>query len=231
MLPQYQVRGDRQYDYNILLRPLTAAAQLGRIAAHGSASAEVTVTRGAGTPIGDESLVADITSKAEGVAMFTTTALTLVGTPPAPRGEARVSSLEFLQADNGWGPVERNLSNGEQDSGDGQQLTIGGQTYEHGIGVHAEALVAVYAGQRCTSFTAEVGVDDETGDAGSMIFEVYADDRLVATSPRASGAGGPMHLEADVTGATIVKLRATEAADGNAYDHGDWANAILRCAS
>ena len=296
VLPQYQVRGDRQYDYTVLLRPLTAAeagagvpagprvcgptaslaaaktglepgesttatltvtndcpqpatgvaatlrtpngwtvtpaaAQSGRIAPRGSASVEVTVSRGADTPTGEESLVADVTSTTRGVPVFATTALTLVGTPRAPRGEARVSSLEFLQAENGWGPVERDLSNGEQAGGDGRQLAVGGQTYEHGLGVHAESLVSVFAGERCTSFTAEVGVDDETGEAGSLIFEVYADDRLVATSPRLTGTDGARPIQANVTGASTVKLRATEAADGNAWDHGDWANAILHCAT
>jgi hypothetical protein len=50
--------------------------------------------------------------------------------------------------------------------------------------VHAESLVAVFAGQQCTSFTAEVGVDDESGDSGSVIFEVYA---TTAWSPPARG--------------------------------------------
>ena len=137
------------------------------------------------------------------------------------------NTLEFFVHGGGYRAVQATVPD---DWYGNWQLTIGGQPYEHGIGVHAEALVSVYAGQRCTSFSAEVGVDDETGDAGSIVFEVYADDRLVATSPRMTGEGGAAHLDADVTGATIVKLRATEAADGNAYDHGDWADAILRCA-
>src|SRR6478672_2089119 len=35
----------------------------------------------------------------------------------------------FLSATNGWGPVERNHSNGEQAAGDGKTLTLNGVTY------------------------------------------------------------------------------------------------------
>ena len=46
--------------------------------------------------------------------------------PPNPAGSAAVSDLPFLTETNGWGPVERDQSNGESGGGDGRPLTIRG---------------------------------------------------------------------------------------------------------
>ncbi|MFD0524474.1 beta-galactosidase [Paractinoplanes durhamensis] len=48
---------------------------------------------------------------------------------PPPAGSVAVSDLPFLSSTNGWGPVERDTSNGEQPSGDGRPITIAGQVY------------------------------------------------------------------------------------------------------
>ena len=53
--------------------------------------------------------------------------------PPAPRPSTHaVSDLPFLSATNGWGPVERDTSNGEQAAGDGRPITINGVQYAKG---------------------------------------------------------------------------------------------------
>ena len=56
--------------------------------------------------------------------------------PPAPTGENWISDLEFLDSSNGWGPVERDDSNGEDGTGDGGPITLDGVTYAEGIGRH-----------------------------------------------------------------------------------------------
>ena len=81
--------------------------------------------------------------------------------PPPPAGTDAVSDLPFLSATNGWGPVERDTSNGEQAAGDGHPITINGVTYANGLGTNATSDVEVYLGGHCTRFTAMVGVDDE----------------------------------------------------------------------
>ena len=47
-------------------------------------------------------------------------------------GRYQVGRPAWLASSNGWGPVERNLSNGEQAAGDGRTLTINGTTYAQG---------------------------------------------------------------------------------------------------
>ena len=64
--------------------------------------------------------------------------------PPPPAGTDAVSDLPFLSATNGWGPVERDTSNGEQAAGDGQPITIDGVTYAKGLGTNSISDVEVY---------------------------------------------------------------------------------------
>lgn len=152
-----------------------------------------------------------------------------VAPAPPPAGTSRVSDLTFMRAENGWGPVERDMSNGEQAAGDGGPITIGGQTYEHGLGVHAASVVDVYLAGSCTTFTADVGLDDETGNGGSVEFEVWADDERVWRSDVLTGGDTAVPVEADVAGAEVLSLRVTIGGDDNGLDHADWAAAEVTC--
>jgi len=126
--------------------------------------------------------------------------------------------------------VERDSSVGESDSGDGNPLTIGGVTYEKGLGTHAPAEIQVYLGGRCTAVTALVGVDDEVTQPGSVTFQVLADD-TVAFDSGVVRSGSTVPLTANVTGARMLTLRVTDAGDGKNFDHADWADARLGCGS
>lgn len=70
----------------------------------------------------------------------------VVVAPPA--GSSYLSDLPQLSASNGWGPVEKDTSNGESDAGDGNPLTIGGTVFAKGLGVHAQSAVEFYAMRR-----------------------------------------------------------------------------------
>jgi beta-galactosidase GanA len=149
--------------------------------------------------------------------------------PPAPTATSPVSALPFVAATNGWGPVERNLSNGEAGAGDGKTLTVGGKTYASGLGAHAAGEVQLHLGKRCTRFTAEVGVDDEVS-GGSVVFQVLADGKLLYDSQKLTGADGAKAVDVDVTGAYFLSLVVGDAGDGNGQDHADWADARVTCA-
>jgi alpha-galactosidase len=136
--------------------------------------------------------------------------------------------MPFVSSSNGWGPVERDSSNGETGAGDGHPITIAGTSYATGLGMHAPASVRVFLGGGCTSFTAQVGVDAETGP-GSVAFEVWGDGtRLAATDVLHQGdAAAP--VSADVSGVQVLDLRVTDGGDGVTYDHADWADAAITC--
>ncbi|WP_202875363.1 NPCBM/NEW2 domain-containing protein [Kribbella albertanoniae] len=149
--------------------------------------------------------------------------------PPAPRGEQWVSDLEFLDATNGWGPVERDRSNGEDAPGDGATLTLNGVTYAKGLGTHAPSLVSVRLGGNCQTFTAKVGIDDEMEDRGKVSFKVLTDGVAKQTSDLLTGTSPTASMSVDVTGAQTLTLQVTDGGDGITSDHANWAEAKLTC--
>ncbi|MFF1913919.1 endo-alpha-N-acetylgalactosaminidase family protein [Streptomyces sp. NPDC058239] len=151
--------------------------------------------------------------------------------PPPPTTDSWASDLDWTASENGWGPVERDLSNGEQGSGDGTPLKIGGTAYTKGLGSHAPAKIRYYLGGRCTSFTAQVGVDDVQTSRGSVQFSVTADGTEKVKSPVLKAADSAWSLTADVTGAKYVELVVGDGGDGNGNDHADWGDARFHCGS
>ncbi len=145
-------------------------------------------------------------------------------------GTHQVSDLPWLASGNGWGPAERDRSNGEQGAADGRGLTIGGTAYPKGVGAHADSAVHVYLGGRCSTFTARVGIDGESGNRGSVRFQVYGDGRYLA-SARTTGGRAAVPIAVDVAGFRTLELRATDGRDGKDYDHADWADAQVTCAA
>ena len=127
--------------------------------------------------------------------------------PPPPTGTVFVSSLDFLSATNGWGPVERDTSNGENQPGDGHPITLNGTQYAKGLGVNASSDIAVYLGGNYSRFTATVGVDDEVGNRGSVTFSVAADGRTLSTTPVLTGSSASVGIDQDVTGAQRLRPR------------------------
>ncbi|MEJ8646784.1 NPCBM/NEW2 domain-containing protein [Streptomyces sp. MS1.AVA.3] len=148
---------------------------------------------------------------------------------PPQSGTSYASELPWLTAANGWGPVEKNTSVGESEAGDGRPIAIGGTGFTKGLGVHAPSEVSFYTGGRCSAFRAQVGIDDESGDRGSVGFEVWADGKKVATSSTVTGADAAKAVSASVAGAQTVRLVVTDGGDGIDYDHADWADAAFRC--
>ncbi|MEU0781921.1 NPCBM/NEW2 domain-containing protein [Streptomyces sp. NPDC006173] len=146
-----------------------------------------------------------------------------------PSGTSGLGDLPWLSTTNGWGPVERNTSNGEEGSGDGGPLSVGGVTYARGLGVHAGSTVEYYTGTACERVTADVGLDDEKGTKGTVAFEIWADGTKVASTDVLTNAMPARPLTANVTGAQVVRLVVTDGGDGIDSDHADWADAQLSC--
>ncbi|MFC9331643.1 NPCBM/NEW2 domain-containing protein, partial [Kitasatospora sp. NPDC057015] len=144
-------------------------------------------------------------------------------------GANAVSGLTWTSTTNGYGPVERDTSNGGSGAGDGQPMKIGGTGYPKGLGTHAASDITYFLGGTCTSLTATVGIDDEVGNNGSVVFQVLRDGVKVADSGTLTGADTPKALQADLTGGQEITLRVTDAGNGNAYDHADWAQPVITC--
>ncbi len=129
---------------------------------------------------------------------------------------------------NGWGPIERDLSNGEDASGDGGPLTIDHQVYSKGLGMHAPSEMSFALGGACSSFQAALGIDDEMRDAGSVVFEIWGDDMLLFQSEALTGADEPSLADVDISSVAELRLVVSDNG-GNGSDHADWADARLTC--
>jgi hypothetical protein len=152
-------------------------------------------------------------------------------TSAAAPGTVYVSDLASTAESNGWGPVERDRSNGEAAGGDGGVLTINGVTFAKGLGVHAASSVTVSVPSGCTTFQATAGVDDEVGANGSLVFQVLGDTAILFDSGVLTGSSPARDISVDVRGRGAVRLVVSDGGNGIAYDHGDWAAARFVCAS
>jgi glucose/arabinose dehydrogenase/chitodextrinase len=151
--------------------------------------------------------------------------------PPAGCQEqtSYLSDLSWASATNGWGPVEKDKSNGEQGGGDGNPLRINGKTYAKGLGVHVASEITYNLGGTWSRFKAELGVDDEVPDyaPASVVFEVWADGQRLFRSAILRPTSAPVPFDLDVSGKQQLKLVVADGGDGNGYDHADWADARL----
>lgn len=207
----------------------TSPTVAGTVGGGASATATWRVT----VPDGALPAVSQLTATADyqqgGRAQSLTDARDVRALPAPPTGDVAVSSLPFFSATNGWGPVERNTSNGEQAAGDGHPITLNGVVYASGLGTNAVSDVALYLGGHCTRLTATVGVDDEVGTNGSVTFSVVSDGTTLNTTPVLTGSSASVSLDVDITGTQLLDLVVGDGGDGNGNDHGDWANAQLTC--
>ncbi len=189
-----------------------------------------TVSAPAGTATGSYDLTLRTSYRSPtGTRVSGTVPLTVRVVVPPPAGTSALSSLDWLSAANGWGPVEKDTSNGEAQAGDGRPLTVNGAVFAKGLGVHAESVVEYYLGGECSTLTAQVGVDDEEGAEGSVAFEIWADGKKAASTGVLTNADPAQPISADVSGAEVVRLVVTDGGDDVTSDHGDWAVPELSC--
>lgn len=149
-------------------------------------------------------------------------------TPPVP--DIHLSDLEPVTARTGWGKIERNRSC------EGKPLTLEGVPYDRGMGVHANALLVYAVPSGAARFVAVVGLDDEKRDdeRSSVTFEVYGDVKELGEAPVLLAKSPPL-CAATLRAWTFdcelsarfkeLRLVVTDADDGIAADHADWANA------
>jgi glucose/arabinose dehydrogenase len=138
-----------------------------------------------------------------------------------------LSDLTATAATNGWGAIERDRSNGEQGATDGTTLTLNGVTYAKGLGVHSGSDTTYALSRNYTRFVSDIGVDDEVGTNGSVVFQVLADGVQIYDSGLMTGSSATKTIDVDVTGRQNLRLVVTDSGNGNTYDHADWANARL----
>jgi hypothetical protein len=140
--------------------------------------------------------------------------------PPLP--DISLSDLQPEKAVNGWnGDPRRNLSIEDN------PLSIRGEVFQKGMGVHAVSELVYVLKPHYKRFVAVVGVDDEKNDspAGSVTFEVYADDKELFKSAVLTPFDERLGINVEIpVGAKQLRLVVGDGGNGVGCDHADWAN-------
>ncbi|MFE7578262.1 NPCBM/NEW2 domain-containing protein [Streptomyces sp. NPDC057521] len=205
------------------------AAPVKRIPAGTTRRVEVRVTPAKDAKAGEQRLTALARYRSAGESRTATERLAVSVMPAPPTGETWASDMEWLTATNGYGPAERDRSNGESGAADGHPLTLAGKTYEKGIGTHADSDIELYLGGQCSRFTADAGIDDEIDGYGEVAFSVEADGKVLWTSPKVTGASETVPVDVALDGARHVRLKVTDTNGSKTGDHGDWGAARFVC--
>ncbi|MCZ1006939.1 NPCBM/NEW2 domain-containing protein [Streptomyces lydicus] len=129
-----------------------------------------------------------------------------------------------------WSSQKYSFAPFRQDSSiDGHPLTIQGATYSQGLGAHAYDEVTYDLGGSCSALTVDVGLDDEVGANGSVVFQIYRDATKVADSGLMTVDQPAKRLTADLTGGSQLRLVVTDGGNGNDSDHADWGGPQITC--
>ncbi|MEE2524443.1 NPCBM/NEW2 domain-containing protein [Pseudarthrobacter sp. J75] len=154
--------------------------------------------------------------------------------PDAPQGTVYASETPWVQATNGWGVIGINVANKDSESSPDKPLAINytdpatglQPTFDKGLGVHAPSTITYYLGGKCTSFTAQVGLESDFG--GNIIFKVNADGVNKYQSRTYTPGFAPESVDVDVTGAAYVDLVVDPSGSINGA-HGVWGDAKFTC--
>lgn len=139
-----------------------------------------------------------------------------------------ITDFKWSTSSNAWGPVEIDQSNGENDPDDGNYISLNGQTYSRGLGVHATSSVTYsLVGKKYQRFNSDIGVDDEVGSGGSVIFSVLVDNKEVFNSGIMTGESPTKQIDVDLIGASTLTLKVLPNGD-EGLDHASWAGARFR---
>ena len=132
-----------------------------------------------------------------------------------------LESLDLQTVEQGWGEPQANKSV------DNHPLFIDGKRFEHGFGTHANSTLRINLAGKAQQFTATVGVDDEVGQRGSVVFKVIGDGKTLWESGVLRGGDPAKTAAVDLQGIRTLILQVTDAGDDINYDHADWAEAKI----
>ncbi|MBT8151559.1 MAG: NPCBM/NEW2 domain-containing protein, partial [Gammaproteobacteria bacterium] len=151
-----------------------------------------------------------------------------ISIPPAYGNAVYVSDLPFTSETNGWGPAERDQSNGGTSAGDGSTLSLNGLTYAKGIGGHSYSEINIDLAGQYLSFFSDIGLDDSRdGLCGNIRFAVDVDGINQFTSGGFIDTTPTESIAIDLSGADTLTLKIEDNNSESCGDHGNWANAQL----
>lgn len=114
----------------------------------------------------------------------------------------------------------------------GSRLRAGGRMFAKGLGMHSPSRITYDLDRPYRRFEAELAIDEEAADRGSVVFRVLIDDGGGAWTERAKsevirGGQSPVPISVDLAGAKRLSLLVDYADRADELDHADWLNARL----
>jgi alpha-galactosidase len=132
-----------------------------------------------------------------------------------------LDTLDLQYAEQGWGEPHANKSV------DDHPIFIDGKRFEHGFGTHANSTLGIALHGKAERFTATVGVDDEVGQRGTVVFKVVGDGKTLWESGVLKGGDPAKEVSVDLHGVNKLVLLVGDAGADINYDHADWADAQI----
>jgi hypothetical protein len=142
------------------------------------------------------------------------------------RTEIRLEELDLASIQQGVGRARKNVSI------EGAPISIGGKTFEHGIGTHARSEMRTLLDGKATRLTGLCGLDGASAKdpAASVEFEIIADGAVVWRSGVLKAGSAAAAFDVPLENAKDLRLKVGDAGDGMAADRADWADAVIRFA-
>ena len=136
-----------------------------------------------------------------------------------------LDELDMRPASCGWNSIHNNQSVA------GNPLRMAGKTYDRGIGTHGYGEIRLKLDGRVERFSALVGIDAESSNAGSVEFKVVAGkNEVLWASGVMRGGQAPKQVDVDLRGVKLLKLIVTTGGDDYGNDHADWLDAKFEVA-
>jgi Gpi18-like mannosyltransferase len=160
--------------------------------------------------------------------ILVTGALTAKNMPLIARAPVSLTAMIPVSASQDYGIRQINMPVNAYSGFDSWgSLSVQYAFYRKGIGIHANSTQIFDIRKHFTRFSFDYGIDTEAGPRGSVIFEVYGDDKKLFASEKIGRYDPPRHADVDITGVSSLKLVVTDAGDGITDDHADWLNPKL----
>ena len=136
-------------------------------------------------------------------------------------GEAEVKHSQ------GWGGLGIDTAAVPPDGRAATPIRIKEEVHEKGLGHHADGEIIFNLEGKYLSFEADVGVQWQGGNRGSVVFQVIVDGEKRFESSVMSDSDSLAHVSLDLTDARELRLIAGNAGDGIVCDMATWADARL----
>ena len=138
---------------------------------------------------------------------------------------AAETSLSSLPLDNiqvGWGKVQADRSI------TGKPLSVGGQIYTKGLGLHSPGLLVLQLDGQATQFRCQVAIDDDTKGRGTVELKFYGNDKKLLHATGMLRGGQPATpVTIDLTGQKTLVVEITDGGDNYSNDHLDLLDPVV----